>query len=394
MSSALYSKKKDFVKFFQTLGRYYIVGGDFNAKHTHWGSRIITSKGRELYKAGAECKCEFYSTRRPTYWPTDQNKIPDLIDFFVVKGVSNNYIQVEDCPDLASDHSSVILTISNKVIKRQALLTLTNQKTNWNGFRVDLERRIVLQIALKTPEQLEQEVNKFNIDIQQAAWNNTPIIQRRNTGYNYPKEIRDMINTKRKARKKWQRFRAPEDKSALNRLGNELKRLIKEMKHETLNKFLSELTADKDTDYSLWKMTKEFKRPKMQIPPIRKENGEWAKSNKEKADLFAEHLSKTFQPLPRLTNEESIPQIKKKDRRQIKVVTKKELTNEIKNNLSTKNAPGYDLITGNILKELPRKGLVKFLHLINAAIRLKFIPESWKIAEVIMIPKPGNRKMK
>ncbi|CAL1672120.1 unnamed protein product [Lasius platythorax] len=320
-------KKEDFVKLFQTQGEYYIIGGDFNAKH--WGSRIIINKGKELYKAGAECKCEFHSTRKPTYWPTDQNKIPDLIDFFVTKGVSNNYIQVEDCPDLASDHSSVILTVSNAVIKRQIPLTLTNRKTNWLGFRAELEKKITLKVPLKTPEQLE-EVNKFNTDIQQAAWNNTPMIQRRNMGYNYPKEIRDMVNMKRRARKKWQHTRSPEDKTVLNRTGNELKRLIKEMKHATLNKFLSELTADKNTDYSLWKMTKGIKRPKMQIPPVRKEDGEWAKSNKEKADLFAEHLFKTFQPLPRLTNKETIPQIKKKDRRQIKFVTMKELTNEIK----------------------------------------------------------------
>lgn len=77
------------------------------------------------------------------------------------------------------------------------------------------------------------------------------------------------------------------------------------------------------------------------------------------------------------------------DKRQIKFVTMKELTNQINNNLS-KKAPGYDLITGNILKELSRKGLVKFLHLINVAIRLKYISESWKIVEIIMIPKPGK----
>lgn len=33
-----------------------------------------------------------------------------------------------------------------------------------------------------------------------------------------------------------------------------------------------------------------------------------------------------------------------------------------------------------------------FLHLINAAIRLKYIPGPWKIAEVIMISKPGKPK--
>jgi hypothetical protein len=45
----------------------FIIGGDFNAKHTHWGSRLVTTKGRELYKAVADTGCEIVSTGKPTY---------------------------------------------------------------------------------------------------------------------------------------------------------------------------------------------------------------------------------------------------------------------------------------------------------------------------------------
>lgn len=37
-------------------------------------------------------------------------------------------------------------------------------------------------------------------------------------------------------------------------------------------------------------------RPIVQIPPIRKVNGEWSRSNQQKAGLFVEHLERTFQP--------------------------------------------------------------------------------------------------
>lgn len=49
-----------------------------------------------------------------------------------------------------------------------------------------------------------------------------------------------------------------------------------------------------------------------------------------------------------------------------------------------------DLITGEVLKELLRKGHMKLLHLINATIRMKYVPSQWKVAEVIMIPKSGK----
>jgi len=40
------NKKEHFEEYFNILGSKFLVGGDFNAKHTEWGSRITTPKGR------------------------------------------------------------------------------------------------------------------------------------------------------------------------------------------------------------------------------------------------------------------------------------------------------------------------------------------------------------
>lgn len=88
--SALYSPPRSQIKansyenLIKTYKYKFIIGGDFNAKHTFWGSRLITTKGRELYKALKQTGCNAVSTGKPTYWPTDRNKLPDLIDFFVL----------------------------------------------------------------------------------------------------------------------------------------------------------------------------------------------------------------------------------------------------------------------------------------------------------------------
>lgn len=58
-----------------------------------------------------QMKFEFHLTGKPTYWPTNTNKSPDGIEFFVVKGVSADYIHFEKSFDLASDHSLIILTL-------------------------------------------------------------------------------------------------------------------------------------------------------------------------------------------------------------------------------------------------------------------------------------------
>ncbi|KAL1448079.1 hypothetical protein WDU94_013870 [Cyamophila willieti] len=42
--------EEDLTPLFTELGHKFIIGGDFNAKHTHWGSRLISTRGRTLLK--------------------------------------------------------------------------------------------------------------------------------------------------------------------------------------------------------------------------------------------------------------------------------------------------------------------------------------------------------
>jgi hypothetical protein len=76
------------------LGQKFVAGGDYNSKHTVWGSPLITTKGREVRKIIQEQKYSYLSTGTPAYWPTDSNKTPDLLDFFVINGISSEYMQV------------------------------------------------------------------------------------------------------------------------------------------------------------------------------------------------------------------------------------------------------------------------------------------------------------
>lgn len=118
-------KKHDFENFFQTLGSKFIAGGDYNCKHTVWGSRLITTKGRELASAIHDNNYSFLSTATPSYWPTDQNKIPDLLDLFVTNGISSSYTTVESSYDLSSDHSPIIAMLSSLVIYKKTAFPVT-----------------------------------------------------------------------------------------------------------------------------------------------------------------------------------------------------------------------------------------------------------------------------
>lgn len=128
-------RQQQFEAFFNSLGCRFLAGGDYNAKHTNWGSRLITPRGRQLMTTINTNQLDHLSTGEPTYWPTDRQKIPDVLDFFVTKGISHNYLAVTSCLDLSSDHSPIIASVNSSVVKKEKHFALCNRKTNWEIFR-------------------------------------------------------------------------------------------------------------------------------------------------------------------------------------------------------------------------------------------------------------------
>ncbi|KMQ87434.1 rna-directed dna polymerase from mobile element jockey-like protein [Lasius niger] len=149
------------------------------------------------------------------------------------------------------------------------------------------------------------------------------------------------------------------------------------------------LNSKKDTNYSLWKATKRIKRPIVNAPSIRKQNGSWARNNQEEAYLHANHLENVFKPHNSSTADYVLTMEENNVNVPIKPIFPKEIERVIKC-LNSKKASGFDLVTVHMLKNLPSKGIMKLTHLFNASLRLKYVPKQWRIAEIITIPKPGK----
>jgi hypothetical protein len=74
----------------------------------------------------------------------------------------------------------------------------------------------------------------------------------------------------------------------------------------------------------------------------------------------------------------------------IKYFTPKEIQNIIQEDLNPRKAPGYDLFTGRILKEMPRKSIVHLTSICNSFIRTGYFSAEWKVAQIITISKPDK----
>jgi hypothetical protein len=176
-------------------------------------------------------------------------KVPDLIDFCVIKDIPSHCLNAKSCLDLSSDHSPV-LTSAVENIKPPSL---KNKNTNWNLFRQMLDNTIDLNITLKTADNIDEALEHLTKSMRESAWHATPAINKNTHSDELPTLLRAKIINKRKIRKLWQTTRAPEHKTQLNQATPELKQLIHERKNMKIQNYLCNLTPTEATDYSLLK---------------------------------------------------------------------------------------------------------------------------------------------
>jgi hypothetical protein len=120
-----------------------------------------------------------------------------------------------------------------------------------------------------------------------------------------------------------------------------------------------------------------------------------ARSNVEKAHAFAEHLANVFQLHPSVNEseeEEALMQLLEIPYQLKPPVNhlKRAEVQEVINSINLKKSSGYDLITGKILKELPIFGIKYLTQLFNAVLLKGYFPAQWKVAQIILILKPGK----
>lgn len=104
---------------------------------------------------------------------------------------------------------------------------------------------------------------------------NPSVLEKSQNRANYTLDVKELIRKKRKAQKSLQRVCTPENKRNVNMLCNVLRELMKKVKNESVQTFL----VGNGKDYSLWKATKGLK---IQLSPLRQENGTWARKMNQK----------------------------------------------------------------------------------------------------------------
>ncbi len=379
---------KEFCALFSTLGDCWLLGGDFNAKHPLWGSRLTTPRGRQLFTAIHQFKGKVIAPSEPTHWPIDNSKQPDIIDFFVSRNFSSSYTKIECISDLSSDHLPLVLQVNSTFNKAKFEPQLTNKSTNWSKFREIVDSELQLNKEIIFPFQLDAAVSKLTTTLSNAAMSSTRLPELAPKMYAFPTEIKQLVQQRRSLRRKWQRTRNSADRSAFNRMASRVKAAIAEFNNKSFEDYLASLTAACDSDYSLWRATKRLGRQPTTNPPLKNDKGDWVRDDMTKCRMFAEYLESQFKPND-IVSDLDPAMIPSGGLGKILPTSPMEVAGEL-DKLNAKKSPGPDRIGAHILKNLSKRGIVFLTKLINTSFRLKYVPKEWKLANVIMLPKPGK----
>ena len=107
----------------------FIFGGDLNAKHTDWHSRLITTRGRIVAWYAHLNNNTVTGPDLPTIYP--QNAV--VLDVFLYHStlpISDN----ETLSELNSDHNPVLLTVDLN-LTAEIRRNFSTRATKWNVFR-------------------------------------------------------------------------------------------------------------------------------------------------------------------------------------------------------------------------------------------------------------------
>jgi len=154
----------------------------------------LTQRARTLQSIIDTMNLSTAAIGKPTHWPIDSKKIPDLLDFVITRGISKNFCSIESCLDLSSNYSSVIITLNSKVITRNKPYTLHNAKTDFY-FQELLTISLNNSISLKTDDDIIYAMKSLNHAIQRHLERNTDMQKSKN-------QFRMLIRNKSQTRRK------------------------------------------------------------------------------------------------------------------------------------------------------------------------------------------------
>ena len=392
--------------------------GDFNSKLESFGCAKKTTSGPMLKTIQNKLNLIYLNNDEHTHMDR-ANGSTDILDMaFVSPNLAIHDIQFQIGDDLGSDHLPIEISIDTSPHR--------NTYTNHTKYKFDQTDREVFESTLEealgsadfsglmSTSDLDKYADFIITAISTAVDKAIPTSKSvRPERTPISDETRALIKEKRKLRRLYSQKKDPAVKTRINQLQKQVKEDLKVESLVNWENFCNSISLESDPNKS-WRKIKNFLGPKGQrdYPTLRHAN-KVAKTNADKAQLFAESVEKHFGIESDHFDSNHFHDVNKfvqdnhryfyppedPDDYRFDVGNEHELVADVDaptliklvKFLKRGKAPGPDTIPNEVLRLDTTTSLFHHLaKLFTSSIQLGYIPTAWKIATLRMLLKPDK----
>ena len=389
-----------------SLEKTVAIMGDFNAKHFTFYNQVTNQSGEALNDIIEQTNLVLLNNDEPTHYSATHDSV-DILDLCLcspdLAGKLNTFTV---CGDLGSDHLPILASFSLRAQSETRPPQYDYKKADWEAFRHHITNHSAsLPPCEPDPPSIEFRVKQLS-EILLTARESTMQLRKPPKGPNeLPPHILQLIQQKRRWRRKFMKTRCPIDKHRANQLQTQVKIALKKERENTWDKIYSDLNKDaKLNPKAFWQRIHQLngKKRSSKITAL-KHNGLIVEEDMDKANVFKEHLEDVhsspedplFDPEWKTIVERQVnlpthivPDTTQPNHPLTQPPTLIELQQHIKK-LKVK-APGEDTIDNRLIKEAPPEYLALLADLYTCCLNTGYFPKAWKTALVTMIPKPDK----
>lgn len=371
-----------------------IIAGDLNAKHQSWHSRVNNNAGRILSQyINSRYDITIAAPTSPTHYPDNPSHAPDVLDVAIMKTGRLAYQLDNLTTELSSDHSPIIIDLFHNAT--QISPPKPSHSINWINFEENLKSISLTPPNISSPTGIDTAIDTITNLLSDTIANNTTSYTPIDYKNDLPRHIKSAITLKRRLRSQWQRHRDPAIKTEYNRQSELVRDLLHARREEEWHNFLGSIDSQSFGWSKLYKLNRRLLRKTPAEQPLRNRDGTLIYEHETKAELFADSMENQFQtPDFSHPNDDFIYNTilnhnnSSAHRKQI-FFSPGEVRNVIRR-LPNRKAPGPDKISNCALKHISNRVIIYICKIFNGCARQEYFPKSWKLAEVIMLPKPGK----
>ena len=377
------------------LPKPFILMGDFNSHHTLWGCIDTNDKGRIIEDFITKHDLVLLNDKSSTYLHPATGSYSSLDLTICSPGIFPQFTW-KVCDDLhGSDHFPIQVSELGPSVQHCPQRWKLH-KANWEQFRVQCEQSIH-PIAF---EECEHPAELFTSLLYSAAEKSVP---RTSTNPKHPNkpwfndECKQVIEERKSILRQFNLRPTQENLSKFKIARAKARRTIKQSKRASWRQYVSRLNS-RSSVKKTWDMIRKINGKNSSFNIGHLNVGDYVVASKADiadvlADTFAEksssaNYSTAFQKFQNFKEKTKLNFKSNNDELYNKDFTIKELRKALKKCHDT--AVGCDDIHNQFLKHLPFRSLDSLLRIFNQVWHTGILPDSWKEAIVIPIPKPGK----